>query len=204
MINGIGDSKPNTQRQGANKTRFISCTPLLGTDDQIGVWIVVMVEDEKASGGPGSAHRSTQRGQLEKYDLSSTPDDFSNPGTQDNITSTPDTNPPTTDATSQPSNGNPMSGSKQVNGSVNNSSRPSTSYTTQQSQPQHRRYQSMDGDSNSMYHDSVRDEYRPNWSTMGKPWSLKEQERHRQMKRETLSRQDTEEIPRRREEVGTI
>lgn len=190
---------------GNGGIRFISCTPLLGADDEIGVWIVVMVDNEKAIGGPASRNRSTQRGQLEKYDASSTPDNFSSPGTQDQFNSSAHTNAGTTDATSPPLSSNPtfLPKQQQVNGS---SSRPSTSYSTPQQQPQHRRYQSMNGDSNSLYHDSIREEALPNWSGMGKPWSLKEQERYRQMKRErgTLSRQDTEEIPRRSEEVGLV
>ena len=32
------------------KTRFISCTPLLGTDEEVGVWVVVMVENESVTG----------------------------------------------------------------------------------------------------------------------------------------------------------
>ncbi|KAI9706529.1 MAG: hypothetical protein M1836_003535 [Candelina mexicana] len=33
------------------KQRWISCTPLFGADDRAGVWMVVMVEDERISGG---------------------------------------------------------------------------------------------------------------------------------------------------------
>ncbi|KAI4238985.1 MAG: hypothetical protein LQ352_007828, partial [Teloschistes flavicans] len=32
------------------RTRYISCTPLLGSDDQVGVWMVVMVENETVTG----------------------------------------------------------------------------------------------------------------------------------------------------------
>ena len=35
---------------GVAKTRYISCTPLLGSDDQVGVWMVVMVENETVTG----------------------------------------------------------------------------------------------------------------------------------------------------------
>ncbi|MCJ1227161.1 hypothetical protein MMC12_003816 [Toensbergia leucococca] len=33
------------------RTRYISCTPLWGSDDRVGVWMVVMVEDERVTGG---------------------------------------------------------------------------------------------------------------------------------------------------------
>ncbi|KAL8766340.1 MAG: hypothetical protein Q9209_006867 [Squamulea sp. 1 TL-2023] len=32
------------------RTRYISCTPLLGSDDKVGVWMVVMVENEAVTG----------------------------------------------------------------------------------------------------------------------------------------------------------
>lgn len=32
------------------RTRYISCTPLLGSDDEVGVWIVTMVENEQVTG----------------------------------------------------------------------------------------------------------------------------------------------------------
>ena len=34
---------------GNGKIRWLHCTPLLGSDDRVGVWMVVMVEDEKSS-----------------------------------------------------------------------------------------------------------------------------------------------------------
>ena len=62
-INGNGydgSSRPASRRGGPNinnggwgnepKTRYISCTPLLGSDDRVGVWMVVMVEDEPVTG----------------------------------------------------------------------------------------------------------------------------------------------------------
>ena len=49
-------SRPMTRRgsshnhgnvvETGSRTRYISCTPLLGSDDQVGVWMVVMVENE--------------------------------------------------------------------------------------------------------------------------------------------------------------
>ncbi|KAL8686276.1 MAG: hypothetical protein Q9224_005497, partial [Gallowayella concinna] len=37
-------------REGGGRTRYISCTPLLGSDDKVGVWMVVMVENETVTG----------------------------------------------------------------------------------------------------------------------------------------------------------
>lgn len=39
-----------TAAAAAPRTRYISCTPLLGSDDQVGVWIVIMVENEQVTG----------------------------------------------------------------------------------------------------------------------------------------------------------
>lgn len=54
-----GDSRPGSRRGGApsdngQRTRYISCTPLLGSDDQVGVWMVVMVENELVTGSLAS------------------------------------------------------------------------------------------------------------------------------------------------------
>lgn len=38
-------------------TRYISCTPLLGSDDRVGVWMVVMVENEQVTGSLPSRTR---------------------------------------------------------------------------------------------------------------------------------------------------
>lgn len=206
-VDGVGDSRPPTRGgEDGGKTRFISCTPLLGGDDQVGVWIVVMVDNENSAGGIASRNQSAQRGRLENNNLPSTPDNFSNIGAQDQFSSSSNTKATTTDATSPPPSRNGTLHSKHQR--MNDTSRrPSTAYSTPQQPPQHRRYQSMGGDSNQANQDSTRQATnQPNWSGMGKPWSLKEQERHRLMSKErgTLSRQDTEEIPRRSEEVGTI
>ncbi len=53
MMGGAGDS-------GA-KTRYISCTPLLGSDDQVGVWMVVMVENETVTGSLASRTAALNR-----------------------------------------------------------------------------------------------------------------------------------------------
>ena len=44
-----------------SKTRYISCTPLLGSDDQVGVWMVVMVENELVTGSLASRERALAR-----------------------------------------------------------------------------------------------------------------------------------------------
>jgi len=54
-----GDSRPGSRRGGppsdnGQRTRYISCTPLLGSDDQVGVWMVVMVENELVTGSLAS------------------------------------------------------------------------------------------------------------------------------------------------------
>lgn len=43
--------------------RWIHATPLLGSDDKVGVWMVVMVENETVTGGlNGSGGRGRERG----------------------------------------------------------------------------------------------------------------------------------------------
>ncbi len=46
---------------GGVKTRYISCTPLLGSDDQVGVWMVVMVENETVTGSLASRTAALNR-----------------------------------------------------------------------------------------------------------------------------------------------
>lgn len=60
-----GDSRPSSRRggppdQGA-RARYISCTPLLGSDDQVGVWMVVMVENELVTGSLASRQAALNR-----------------------------------------------------------------------------------------------------------------------------------------------
>lgn len=46
-------SRPGSRGGGGSdggRTRYISCTPLLGSDDKVGVWMVVMVENEQVTG----------------------------------------------------------------------------------------------------------------------------------------------------------
>ena len=61
------DSRPSS-RKGPSatggvepRTRYISCTPLLGSDDQVGVWMVVMVENELVTGSLASRERALAR-----------------------------------------------------------------------------------------------------------------------------------------------
>lgn len=61
-----GDSRPSSRRGGpppeqAARTRYISCTPLLGSDDQPGVWMVVMVENELVTGSLASRQAALNR-----------------------------------------------------------------------------------------------------------------------------------------------
>lgn len=60
-----GDSRPSSRRGGPPDTgaraRYISCTPLLGSDDQVGVWMVVMVENEPVTGSLASRHAALNR-----------------------------------------------------------------------------------------------------------------------------------------------
>ena len=62
-----GDSRPSSRRggpppdQAGARTRYISCTPLLGSDDQVGVWMVVMVENELVTGSLASRQAALHR-----------------------------------------------------------------------------------------------------------------------------------------------
>lgn len=53
------------------RTRYISCTPLLGSDDRVGVWMVVMVENELVTGSLASRQRAL--GRYHGYDYSDVP-----------------------------------------------------------------------------------------------------------------------------------
>ena len=44
---GVQPNDQNAVASSHGKTRWLSCTPLLGSDDKPGVWMVVMVEDER-------------------------------------------------------------------------------------------------------------------------------------------------------------
>lgn len=73
-----GDSRPGSRRGGplsddGQRIRYISCTPLLGSDDQVGVWMVVMVENEVVTGSLASRAAA-----LARYDgqIPSTPSEY--------------------------------------------------------------------------------------------------------------------------------
>ena len=56
---GSTEKGPHSKEQNAvtasqGKTRWLSCTPLLGSDDKPGVWMVVMVEEERGLSQPQS------------------------------------------------------------------------------------------------------------------------------------------------------
>ena len=51
----------STSGQMEPKIRYIACTPLLGSDDQVGVWIVIMIENELVTGGLASRERALAR-----------------------------------------------------------------------------------------------------------------------------------------------
>ncbi|KAL8929928.1 MAG: hypothetical protein Q9208_001072 [Pyrenodesmia sp. 3 TL-2023] len=53
----------NRSENEGSRTRYISCTPLLGSDDKVGVWMVVMVENETVTGSlPSRANAITRYG----------------------------------------------------------------------------------------------------------------------------------------------
>lgn len=56
-MNGVTGMNGET----GSRTRYISCTPLLGSDDQVGVWMVVMVENEQVTGGLASRDMALRR-----------------------------------------------------------------------------------------------------------------------------------------------
>jgi len=69
----VDASRPGSRRGGATpqgvngqRTRYISCTPLLGSDDQVGVWMVVMVENELVTGSLASRTAALSRFQNEQ------------------------------------------------------------------------------------------------------------------------------------------
>ncbi|KAL9604551.1 MAG: hypothetical protein Q9219_000516 [cf. Caloplaca sp. 3 TL-2023] len=56
------DSRSNNEgSNGGQRTRYISCTPLVGSDDKVGVWMVVMVENETVTGSLPSRNHAIAR-----------------------------------------------------------------------------------------------------------------------------------------------
>ena len=45
-----GGAGQGSQFSTEGKPRWIHCTPLLGSDDKVGVWMIVMVENEEVTG----------------------------------------------------------------------------------------------------------------------------------------------------------
>ncbi|KAL8715261.1 MAG: hypothetical protein Q9220_001219 [cf. Caloplaca sp. 1 TL-2023] len=54
----LGSSKTTTGGGEVARTRYISCTPMTGSDDKVGVWMVVMVENESVTGSLPSRERA--------------------------------------------------------------------------------------------------------------------------------------------------
>ena len=76
------NSRPGSRRGGptpgdnGQRTRFISCTPLLGSDDQVGVWMVVMVENELVTGSLASRSAALARYQGNEQPIPPTPSEY--------------------------------------------------------------------------------------------------------------------------------
>lgn len=90
----------NNDEGAGTRTRYISCTPLTGSDDNVGVWMVVMVENESITGAllpPSRAHVVARYGSSTAYTHSNnhnrnnnnphTPLRSEQPATQDTTTS---------------------------------------------------------------------------------------------------------------------
>ena len=61
MTNGDSGSRRGGPLDQGARARYISCTPLLGSDDQVGVWMVVMVENEIVTGSLASRQAAMNR-----------------------------------------------------------------------------------------------------------------------------------------------
>lgn len=81
---GLNDTNPYSAINlsgGDSRTRYISCTPLFGSDDQVGVWMIVMVENEQVTGNlvsreAGSKKFSDVRRPQSDYERESRTDDI--------------------------------------------------------------------------------------------------------------------------------
>lgn len=75
-------SEESRQASGGDvegKPRWIHCTPLFGSDDKVGVWMVILVENEEVTGllnrqastgsaaGPGQFHRQVSQASQRSY-----------------------------------------------------------------------------------------------------------------------------------------
>ena len=84
-------SRPNSRHENqtinegnggvsGSRTRYISCTPLLGSDDKVGVWMVVMVENEAVTGSlPSRTNAITRYGSTyttQNHEIPPTPSEY--------------------------------------------------------------------------------------------------------------------------------
>lgn len=53
-------TRPSEDGEGEGRPRWIHCTPLLGHSGAVGVWMIVLVDDEASSTGMGSGRRFRQ------------------------------------------------------------------------------------------------------------------------------------------------
>ncbi|KAL9037880.1 MAG: hypothetical protein Q9214_005506 [Letrouitia sp. 1 TL-2023] len=73
--NSINSNSNNSRQLQRTATRYISCTPLLGSDDKVGVWMVVMVESEPVTGSLVSRSRM---GNQQGPEIPSSPAEYEN------------------------------------------------------------------------------------------------------------------------------
>lgn len=107
---------------GGSRTRYISCTPLLGSDDNVGVWMVVMVENETVTGSlPSRTNAITRYGSTyTNHEIPPTPSEYEREAreTKDTVDENRVRSPaPSWRGTSTPSN-NPNPNPRTVNGNV--------------------------------------------------------------------------------------
>lgn len=75
-MNGIN----GTNGDAGSRSRYVSCTPLFGSDDQVGVWIIVMVENEQVTGGLASRDLALKRyGEVQPTPSEYEREDYSSP-----------------------------------------------------------------------------------------------------------------------------
>ncbi|KAI9728672.1 MAG: hypothetical protein M1828_002778 [Chrysothrix sp. TS-e1954] len=55
-----GSSRHQPQHASEGKPRWIHCTPLMGSDEKVGVWMVVMVESESITGALNAHERAAE------------------------------------------------------------------------------------------------------------------------------------------------
>ena len=63
-----------------SRARYVSCTPLFGSDDQVGVWMIVMVENEQVTGSLASRDLALKRyGEIQPMSSEYEREDYSSP-----------------------------------------------------------------------------------------------------------------------------